>query len=466
MDSAFIRALQQTKDPLDKTALIADTSLKTFPNKLAFIARQCVLFHWFDQSIIEALELALHLEEEPAQDVYRKILSLPFIERLPWGAAYQDLTRQGLLRRLAHLQPTLLKSAAQIAAPLYKASANNLKYAAAEALFCSIVSGEAPASHLQLDFLLEQAMGRQDWQSMEGLFRLQEEAEQLPFVEPIPRTERYWMLRSIVNRVQGKLVQALFDYDHVLAINSENALAYLNRSVVQLQLHHYEQAEADYYQALQLDPILAQTYISSGALPFHQKPVESNISMIDAQKMASPLSSVGENKSPIQKNRTEKQLIAAIGEGRNLPGKETKIQRIKNFFATLWDLLTSWMRNFWEASGTIPSFLGKFAKEALIDLKTASRESIMAAKNAWRELRKYLLKQTINILRLGYGSWTYQITTWYSSPEETNKVTRIVESCDIPWEELPDDVKEELIRIGEIEEVDFTKIRDFEMLAA
>ncbi|HEU0003365.1 MAG TPA: hypothetical protein VFQ36_20835, partial [Ktedonobacteraceae bacterium] len=82
------------------------------------------------------------------------------------------------------------------------------------------------------------------------------------------------------------------------------------------------------------------------------------------------------------------------------------------------------------------------------------------------ELRKYLLKQTINILRLGYGSWTYQITTWYSSPEETNKVTRIVESCDIPWEELPDDVKEELIRIGEIEEVDFTKIRDFEMLAA
>lgn len=266
MDTAFVQAFQAAENPEDKAALIAEASLSAIPNEVALIARQCILFHWFNLSIVQGLLLAAPLHIENAQDVYRQITSLPFVEQLPWGATYQDLTRQGLLKHYTRTQPELLRTAATLAAPLYRALADNDRNTV-EALFCSIISGDVPTSDLYLNTLLEQAMGRQDWQQMEGLFCLQEEAEQLPFVEPLPRTEHYWMLRSIVDRVQSKLDAALIDYDHVLNINPNNALVYLNRSIIHTQLHHHEQAQADYHEALRLDPLLVQTYIDGGILP-------------------------------------------------------------------------------------------------------------------------------------------------------------------------------------------------------
>ncbi len=264
MDASFVQALQAAKNPEDKAALIAEASLSMFSDETARVARQCVLFHWFDQSIVEALLQAVPPDTERVQDVYRQITSLPFVEQLSWGVAYQDLTRQGLLKHYAHTQPELLKSAAQIAVPLYRASTGNNRNAA-EALFCSIISGDL-ASHLHLNMLLEQAMNQQDWQQMEGLFRLQEEAEQLPFVESLPRTEDYWMLRSIVDRVHDRLNAALTDYNRALAINPQNALAYINRSIVHRQQKHRRQALADYNEALRLDPALVQTYVVDNRL--------------------------------------------------------------------------------------------------------------------------------------------------------------------------------------------------------
>ena len=265
MDDTFIQALQAAQNPEDKAALIAEAILSTFSNEVAHVARQCVLFHWFDQSIVERLLQVAPVNTESVQDAYKQITSLPFIEQLPWGVAYQDLTRQGLLRYYTQTQPDLLKIAAHIAAPLYRAATESDRHTF-EALFCSIISGDA-TSHLYLNALLEQAMSRQDWQQMESLLHLQEEAEQLSFTEPLPRIEHYWMLRSIVDRVQGRFDEAISDYDRTIALNSNNALAYLNRSILLIQQQHYKQGITDYHEAFRLDPSLVQIYINRGVVP-------------------------------------------------------------------------------------------------------------------------------------------------------------------------------------------------------
>ncbi|HWS82826.1 MAG TPA: tetratricopeptide repeat protein [Ktedonobacteraceae bacterium] len=439
MDDAFVQALQAAKNPEEKATLVAEASLDTLPRRVAFVARQCVLFHWFDQSITEGLLQAFAPNGDHRQDAYGQIISLPFIEHLLWGVTYQDLTRQGLLKHLVHTQPELLKSAAQIAAPLYKASPQ-IKRGEAEALFCSIVSGDTLASSLQIDTLLEQAMSLQDWQSMEGLFRLQEEAEQLSFVEPIPRTEHYWMLRSVINRVQNKPDEALVDYNHALTINPKNALAYLNRGIIHLRLHHYELAEADYNQALRFDPVLAQVYVNNGVRFLQQKP-DKNKDLISTQ-----------------------QLPVTIGNA-----SKSLTKKIKEFVVALWNLLVEWAGDWLEAWTKVhlPT-LSNLVKEAYILLDQQTVAVRRSAKKAWRELRKYLLKQTISILQIQPGIWVYRIATWIIDQPETNKVTQVKQECSINWGDLPVDIRMQIIRYGEIGEIDVVKTRDteFEMLVS
>ncbi len=105
------------------------------------------------------------------QELYRQITSLPFVEQLRWGANYQDLTWQGLLKHYADTQPELLRTAARLAASLHQASKEDER-SITEVLFCSMISGDAPASVAKLNILLEYAMSRQDWQQMENLLRV------------------------------------------------------------------------------------------------------------------------------------------------------------------------------------------------------------------------------------------------------------------------------------------------------
>ncbi len=314
MDASFVQAFQAAKNPEDKAALIAEVSLGMFSDETAHVARQCVLFHWFDQSVVEALLQAVPSDTESAQDVYRQITSLPFIEQLSWGVAYQELTRQGLLKYYAHTQPELLKNAARVAAPLYRASTDNDRNAT-EALFCSIISGDASTSALHLNTLLEQAMSRQDWSRMENLFHLQEEAEQLSFVEPIPSTEQYWMLRSIIDRMQGKLDAALSDYDRALTINPKNALAYLNRSIVHRQQKNYRQALADYNEALRLDPALVQTYADNRVLSSMRQDTNTDLRSSTSASGSDHMKSASVDASE-SKGRTFAQILSSERERR------------------------------------------------------------------------------------------------------------------------------------------------------
>ena len=181
MDDLFLQKLLAASEPEEKAAFIAEALFNTLPAKVALVARQCSLFHWFDQRIVEALLKNIPLNEGELSDIYDQIRSFPFVETLPWGSAYNDLTRDGLLHRYIVTQPELLKAAAQLAAPAYKVQRENTKIVA-EAFFCHIVAGEAALASELFNELEQKAKKRRDQEYIEGLKKLLQEAQGFPFV--------------------------------------------------------------------------------------------------------------------------------------------------------------------------------------------------------------------------------------------------------------------------------------------
>jgi tetratricopeptide (TPR) repeat protein len=223
MNKSISQALLGTNDPAEKAAIVAEFVLDALPRGIALIARQCVLFHWFDQTIVEALLEDHALAQTEASEVLERVISLPFIETLAWGWTFQDLTREGLLKRYAVSDRERLITAARAAAPVYQAR-EEYGMIAVEAFFCYAVAGDTTLAIHLLGKLLEEGIHREDWQYIDGLLRLRIEAEQLPFVARLPLTEQQWMLIGLVHRIQGKLEEAGVDFSNALTINPKNAL--------------------------------------------------------------------------------------------------------------------------------------------------------------------------------------------------------------------------------------------------
>ncbi|HYT46409.1 MAG TPA: hypothetical protein VEP90_29025, partial [Methylomirabilota bacterium] len=51
----IVQVLRATEDPAEKAAMIADLVLGELPEMVALVARRCIILHWFDLPIIEAL---------------------------------------------------------------------------------------------------------------------------------------------------------------------------------------------------------------------------------------------------------------------------------------------------------------------------------------------------------------------------------------------------------------------------
>lgn len=141
------------------------------------------------------------------------------------------------------------------------------------------------------------------------------------------------------------------------------------------------------------------------------------------------------------------------------------LMEIGSFFADLWLILVEWLESFYYSwTYRVLPTLQKHAREAWVMLDRVTSPLKRAAKAAWQELRRYLLKQTIDVLELSDGHWTYQIISWFIPPaSQSNTVTRTVEQADVPWENLPDYVRAELIRRQQVNQIDVTKTRDEEM---
>ena len=176
MDNFFLRELLAADESEEKAALVAEALFKTLPKETALIARRCSLLHWFDQRIVEALLKDVLSNESHPRNIYEQIKSLPFVEALPWGLAYNDLTREGLLHHYILAQPELLKTSAQLAAPAYKVYREDAKIVA-EAVFCYLIAGETALASGLLNELEQEARKQGDQEYIDGLQMLVREAQ-------------------------------------------------------------------------------------------------------------------------------------------------------------------------------------------------------------------------------------------------------------------------------------------------
>jgi hypothetical protein len=212
--------IAQSSDPAETAALIAEFAFEALPEHVALTARRCVILHWFDLAVVTAL---MPQDVQAASDaVYAQLAALPFMESLPWGLAYHDLTRQGLLRRYAARQPDTLVMAARLAAPVY-AARTEAGQNAAEAFFCQIVAGEAQVALTLLDHALDTLAAQTDSASLVYLFQVQDEAEALPFVKPLACTSYHWMGRAAAHYFAHDPASALADLNKVIELDPNYA---------------------------------------------------------------------------------------------------------------------------------------------------------------------------------------------------------------------------------------------------
>ena len=257
----LLAQIAQATDPAEQAALIAEFTFGNLPEHIALVARRCIILHWFDLPAVQALSPA-DAQDNPAA-VYGGLAALPFIESVPWGLAYHDLTRQGLLQRYVAVQPDILISAARLAAPAF-AARQDTSQNAAEAFFCYIVAGQSEEAIGLLDKALDTLSARDQGTALAYYFKAQDEAESLPFVKPLARTSYHWTGRFLVHYYGGDRQAAIGDLDKVTELDPNNATARYNRGVVHGELKDHDAALADYARAIELDPHLAQAYNNRG----------------------------------------------------------------------------------------------------------------------------------------------------------------------------------------------------------
>ena len=221
----IVKEFLATKDPAEKAAIIADFTLRELPERVVFVARRCIIFHWFDQSIIEVLLKKFNLTQDEIRNVYEQLEALPFIEKLPWGGlTFQDSTREGLLKRYASLQPDLLKSAALQAASVYEA--HNDDKVIAEAAFCHILAHNELIGKQLIDKLTKRALERGDQQFIDNLQSLLNEAKNIvTYSSVIPKT-----MKNIFYKTGGALLSSPPDSEiYVERAADARARMYLQR---------------------------------------------------------------------------------------------------------------------------------------------------------------------------------------------------------------------------------------------
>lgn len=259
----IIEGFQSARGPEEKAAIIAEATFGMLSESTALAARRCVLLHWFDLFLIESLLGDTELTLDDIKEIYEQLKELPFIEEVPWGLAFQSVTREGLINRYSDTHPELLQTAASLAAPAHEAREEE-KRSIAEAFFCYTVAAEQEAAVELQQTLFEKASSQHDWPFLDNLFSLQKEAEHLPFVQPLPANEQDCLLRGFVHRIQGHSSLALFDYDQALELNSQSTLAYVSRGAVYAEQGEYEEALSNYERAIRIDRKCAPAYLNRG----------------------------------------------------------------------------------------------------------------------------------------------------------------------------------------------------------
>lgn len=223
MDDRLLRELTAAETDEQRAAIIAEAGIATLSPASQVVARRCIILHWFDVDIVAAL----CPEGADAAAVYDELSALPFIEQVPWGVSYHQLTRVGLLARYTANDPTELVTGARLAAPVY--AAREAELAQGEALFCLIVAGDSRAASQAFESEIRKAVEQKTLDGLSTIFTLQDEAEAMPFVQSLPRQPAHWVARGIVYESKEQIGKALAAYDAALTQNPRFWLVYVLR---------------------------------------------------------------------------------------------------------------------------------------------------------------------------------------------------------------------------------------------
>lgn len=140
------------------------------------------------------------------------------------------------------------------------------------------------------------------------------------------------------------------------------------------------------------------------------------------------------------------------------------------FFLALWRQIVSWARDSlseWIKGNLSPSFQ-KATEDALVVIDRVKSPVISLVKKAWRELRKFLAESILTFEKKflnGKARWFRRWSTkMYSIVKPKPTKVEITTEEEIPYEDLPADVREAFLREGKNQfTVDFVEGRDKEL---
>ena len=87
-----------------------------------------------------------------------------------------------------------------------------------------------------------------------------------PIPTPTPPDFSFYQKRADLNLGKGEYTLALADYDKVVELKSDEAVAFLNRGKTHYNLNAFDKAGADYEKAIELDPKGSKAYFNRGVL--------------------------------------------------------------------------------------------------------------------------------------------------------------------------------------------------------
>ncbi|MFC7529762.1 hypothetical protein [Actinoplanes sp. GCM10030250] len=112
----------------------------------------------------------------------------------------------------------------------------------------------------------------------------------------------------------------------------------------------------------------------------------------------------------------------------------------------------------------LPSLV-PYLRNAYVGIDKAVVGVRRAAKKAWQEVRRVLLKQFVEYAQQPDGSWLVRLVSWLIGPDESRRTTKITSEQSVPYHDLPDAVRAEILKRGKTShQVDLTELRDAQVL--
>ncbi len=100
-------------------------------------------------------------------------------------------------------------------------------------------------------------------------------------IELDPKDASVYYNRGVANSKQGKYEEAIADYDKAIELDPKDASVYYNRGYAKDELKKYEEVIADYDKAIELDPNKVEAYINRGNTNYRQGKYEEAIADYD-----------------------------------------------------------------------------------------------------------------------------------------------------------------------------------------